>query len=270
MLAFVLGPFGSPRQRSVRAAVVESGAAAGTALAIAAPWLVLVQMSEGLPQYLESRLVRYAQGSPYSNPYGSSLAMNPFRVLTPQTRPEPSPGTVSFEWNGDVDEAQRTRLVAEYGLRLVEGPDARDRWHYEVDDLLHPRLLGLRASIGNTEGFDWSRLAELRWPLPSRDDSIVWLQQLALIVPLLLLIAAGAGVVRAARLGEPPPSDTAHLVCAAALLVIVGWRTFREPAYMTAVAPLTVALGARLLVAGRGFRGLASAARLVTLAFVLG
>jgi hypothetical protein len=52
--------------------------------------------------------------------------------------------------------------------------------------------------------------------------------------------------------------------------MIVGWRTFREPAYMTAVAPLTGALGARLLVAGSGWRGVAATLRMAAICLMLG
>lgn len=250
-LAFVFTRLVARSTRNLRAAVAEGAVSAATALALLAPWILLVHTSEGLPEYLESRLQRYAQGSPYSNPYASLLTMNPIRPLTPAALPAPEPGDVSFEWLDDVDEAERQRIVGAYGLRLVQGPDKNGRWHYAVDNRLDPRLLGLRRSINNTSGLDWSRLSDLRWRLPARDDGVLWLQQTALLVPLLLLMAAGLDVLRSRRLREPLPLDTPHVVLAAALLVVVDWRLFREPGYVTAVAPLTAALSARLLRGAR-------------------
>ncbi|MBI4486818.1 MAG: hypothetical protein HY655_12475 [Acidobacteria bacterium] len=161
-LAFVLS-CAPPRRRSLRAGWVDAGVFVVTALAILVPWVLLVHSSEGMPQYIESRLQRYAQGSPYSNPYLSLLTMNPMWALT-----------------------------------------------------------------------------------PDRNGAVIWLQQMALLVPLLLLVAVALGVLGSRR-NESPPSDTTHITVAAVLLLIVEWRLFREPSYMTAVAPLTVALGTRLL-----------------------
>ncbi|MBI4486020.1 MAG: hypothetical protein HY655_08425 [Acidobacteria bacterium] len=276
--AFVLARVAAPRSRSIRASFVDGGTFAATGLALLAPWLVLVHTSEGLPQYVESRLQRYAQGSPYSNPYASLLTINPLRPLTPDDPPPPDPGLVSFEWLGHIDDAERQRLADASGLRPVAGPDADGRWQYEVDDRNDPRLLQLDASVNNSDGIDWPRLADLRWRLPHRDRSVAWLQQTALLVPLLLLIAAGFDVLRSRRLKQPLPDETHHVVVAAALLAIVDWRLFREPAYMTAVAPLTAALAARLVsttrsghaVGGiRGFRRLWAVVRAAVVAIMV-
>lgn len=246
-LVFVLTRLAAPSSRDAGRVVLEAGAAAAAALVLAAPWLILVQTSEGLPQYVESRLRRYAQGTPYSNPYASLLSMNPIRPLTPEPPPAPEPGTVTFEWLGPLDSAARQRLAGEYGLRLVEGPDGRGRWRYTVDNRLDPRLLGLGPYVNNTAGIDWPRLSEIRWRLPDRDDSVMWLQQMTLLVPLLLLGSVGLALWRSHRRRDRPPPDAVHLTAAAALLVIVDWRLFREPGYMTTVAPLTAALAARLV-----------------------
>ncbi|MBI4486221.1 MAG: hypothetical protein HY655_09445 [Acidobacteria bacterium] len=253
-LAVVLTRVVAPRSRSLRSACVEGGVSAATALALIAPWLVLVHTGEGLPAYVESRLQRYAQGSPYSNPYVSLWTMNPIRPLTAEEAPRPEPGIVSFEWQGHVDEAQRQRIVVAYGLRLVQGPDATGRWQYEVQNVFDPRLRDLQDAINNTSGIDWQRLSELRWRLPARADSAVWLQQTALLVPLLLLAGAGLDVLRSGCLHEPVPADAYRIALAAALLFVVDWRLFREPGYVAAVTPLTAALSTRLL-AGSGWSG---------------
>jgi len=251
-LAFVLVRLAAPSTRDARRFVRESGAAAGAAFVLAAPWLILVQTSEGLAPYVDARLGRYALGTPYSNPFASLLSINPIQALTPQAPPALEPGAVRFEWLGHVDVAARQRLVEELDLRLVEGPDDRGRWQYAVDNRLDPQLLELRAHINNAENIDWSRLSELRWRLPARNDSALWLQQMALLVPLLLLAAAGLRALRAWRHREPIPPHAMHVTVAAALLVVVDWRLFREPGYVTAVAPLTAALGTALLRWPRG------------------
>jgi hypothetical protein len=168
-LGFVLTRVAVPSSRNLRAFVAETGVGALTSLALLAPWLLLVHTSEGLPQYVEARLQRYAVGSPYTNPYGSLLTMNPVRPL-------------------------------------------------------------------------------LAW---SPAEGMLWLQQVSLLVPVLVLLGAVAAAVRGLRHREGIPADAARLAVAAALLAIVDWRTFREPGYAAAVAPLTAALAAPLVMNSR-------------------
>ena len=246
-LAVVLTRLVAPESRRLRAAVVEGGGAAAAALIVLSPWLLLVQLNEGVPAYVEARLQRYAVGSPYSNPYWSLLTMNPVRALTPELPPAPVPVEVSFEWQDRIRPEERDRLAREHGLRLLRGPDADNRWHYEAQDRFSPRLLGLQGSIDNTAGIDWARLSDLRWPLPPRAESVMWLQQMALAVPLLLLGAAGLEALRSRRMHRPVPLDVYRVVLAAVFLAIVDWRLFREPGYVVGVAPLTAALGAWLI-----------------------
>ncbi|OFW51109.1 MAG: hypothetical protein A3G77_15915 [Acidobacteria bacterium RIFCSPLOWO2_12_FULL_68_19] len=247
VLAIVLTRLVAPSSRNLRSWMMEGGAAAATALALLAPWLILVHSSEGLPEYIRSRYERYALGRHYRNPYPSLLTMNPIRTLTPEEPPQPEAGVVSFEWLEHVDEAQRTRIAADYGLRLVNGPDGKGRWEYEAQNRLDPRLLGLQAVINNASGLDWQRLSELRWRLPAPDDSVLWLQQVALLVPVLLLVGAGLEVLRSRRLREPVSPGVYRIVVAATLLGVIDWRLFLDPSYVTVVAPLTAALSTRLL-----------------------
>ena len=103
----------------------------------------------------------------------------------------------------------------------------------------------------------------LEWTLPARPEALMWLQQIALLVPVLLLIGAGLDALRRRRPDERVPLDTYVIVVAAALLAVVDWRLFREPGYVVAVAPITAALGARLLV-GSSRRSRAAADGAVT------
>jgi hypothetical protein len=87
-------------------------------------------------------------------------------------------------------------------------------------------------------------------------DGMLWLQQMALLVPMLSMIGVAFDVLRARRRGQSPPLETYWVVVAAAFLALIDWRQFREPGYVTGVAPLTAALAARLLVAPGGAGGL--------------
>ncbi len=267
-LTFVLARLVAPRSRSLRSACVEAGVSAATALALLTPWLMLVQVSEGLPEYIQTRYERYALGRHYRNPYPSLLNMNPIRALTPEASPGPEPGVVSFEWVV-ADEAERSRMVAEYGLRLANGPDAKGRWSYEVQDRFDPRLLGLQGAVNNASGIDWQRLSELRWRLPSRTESMTWLEQVTLLVPLLLLTGAGLEALRRRRRCEPVPPDVNRIVVAATLLAVADWRLFLDASYVTVVAPLTAALSTRLIAVPTR-RGLWSVLRTGIVVGVLG
>lgn len=268
-LAFVLTRLVAPASRDLRRGLMEGGVSAATALALVAPWLVLVHTSEGLPEYARSRYERYALGRHYRNPYPSLLTINPVRTLTPEPRPQPDPGAVSFEWLASVGEAERSRIVVAYGLRLVGGPDASGRWAYDVKDRLDPRLLGLQGSVNDTSGIDWQRLSSLRWRLPGRVEALNWLEQVVLLVPLLLLAGAGRAVLRNRRMGVPVSGDVYRLTVAAALLVVVEWRLFLDPSYVTIVAPLTAALSTRFLAGAFPPRGIWPAARLAIVACAL-
>jgi hypothetical protein len=163
-LAFFLARVARPATRSLPRGIAESGASAATAIALLLPWIILVQASEGLPEYIQARLERYAVGSPYSNPYASLLAMNPIQTLT----------------------------------------SAASR------------------------------------------DGMLWLQQVGLLVPLLLLMVAAIDASRNRRRGEPVPLETYTITVAAAFVALIGWRQFREPGYVTGVVPLAAALSAYL------------------------
>lgn len=179
-LGFFLTRIVAASSRSLRYGVMEGGVAAATALAVLAPWMLLVQTSEGLPEYWQSRYERYALARHYRNPYPSLLTMNPIRVLD------------------------------------AAGPDL-------------------------------SRPSDSQPRLSPSAEGVLWLQQVALLVPLFALGAAGVDVLRSRRLREPVPAGMYRLVLAAALLAVAQWRLFSDPGYVTVVTPLTGAVGAYVL-----------------------
>lgn len=82
---------------------------------------------------------------------------------------------------------------------------------------------------------------------PTRDQAVMWLQQVALLVPLFLLTSAARGLVRSRRRREPAPAAVYKVVVAAALLGIAESRLFLDPPYVTLFAPLAAGLSTRLL-----------------------
>jgi hypothetical protein len=80
VLAFGLARCAGPSSRQ-RAAMVRDAAAyvAGTGVLLV-PWLLAVQLNEGLPQYVRARADLYRMWSA-DTPYGSLLSMNPVRLL---------------------------------------------------------------------------------------------------------------------------------------------------------------------------------------------
>jgi len=89
--------------------------------------------------------------------------------------------------------------------------------------------------------------------LNSRADAELGLQQVALLVPLLLLGSVALEAVRSWRRGPPLPRDAHAITLAATFLTVADSRLFREPSYMLVVAPITAALASALLVE-RGWR----------------
>ncbi len=85
-------------------------------------------------------------------------------------------------------------------------------------------------------------------PGPSaQDHAREWLAQVSLVVPVALLFSAGIGLARHRRRRVPPPLELRGAVLAAAFLIVVDYRMFREPGYAQVVAPLTAALAATWL-----------------------
>jgi hypothetical protein len=87
-------------------------------------------------------------------------------------------------------------------------------------------------------------------------DGMMWLQQVGLLVPLLVLVVAAVDALRSRRRGELASLETCTVTVAAAFVALIGWRQFREPAYVTGVVPLTAALSAHLLARSVGGRNI--------------
>ena len=75
-LAFAVTRLVRPSSRSVRALLVEGVAYGVTALVSITPWLLLVHLNEGLPEYMRERAALYENWSVKSSPFGSLLALN--------------------------------------------------------------------------------------------------------------------------------------------------------------------------------------------------
>jgi hypothetical protein len=87
--------------------------------------------------------------------------------------------------------------------------------------------------------------------LPSRVTAEHWLVQLTLLLPVFVLLRVADGVVSDRDDKRQPSSDACRTVIAAAMVIVVALRLFREDSYFVAVLPLAAALGAQLL-AGPG------------------
>lgn len=251
VLAFGLARLAVPASRHLRSALEEAAAYTVTAAVLVTPWAIVVQANEGLPEYVRARADLYTDWSASRSPYTVLWSMNPIRELLPEPLPTPKPAIVSFEWNPDVDEAQRRTLERRHGLRLLREGGPKERWQYEVPNAYDTGLLGLNSFIDDTQGFEWDRLQRARVPVPTRANAQIWLEQTALLVPLLLLLAGAIDVYRCWSGGKSIAMDTWQMVLAAAFLAVVNARILREASYVVVVAPLTAALGTRLLVGRR-------------------
>lgn len=102
---------------------------------------------------------------------------------------------------------------------------------------------------------DWSAkdspfrsLVRLTWPSSVREDSLRWLEQVTVLVPVLLMLSAGLDVLGSRRRGQPIAIDAGRKALAAVFLALADQQLFRQPSYFVTVAPLTAALGATFLV----------------------
>ena len=253
LVVFGLTRIAVPASRKLRPMAVESAAYTIAAASILIPWLAIVQLSEGVPEYVQSRAYPYEVWSVSGSPYSSLLTMNPIRTLIGDRSVPPRPAAVSFTWNAHIDSTQRAELERQYELRpLYEGPDDAGRWHYEVPNVYDAGLWDLRGHLENadsSEGLDWEQLERLRspWLVPTRDAAELWLFQVVLLVPILLVMSAGVDAMRAWHERKPIPLDCLRMTAAAVFLFVIERFVFRETSYVMAVAPLTAGLSARLL-----------------------
>ena len=87
LVALALVRLAMPASRSLRLLAKEGAAYTAVAVAILAPWLVLVHVNEGFGAYVRSRTDLYREWSPSDSPYRSLVTMNPVRALTPEALP---------------------------------------------------------------------------------------------------------------------------------------------------------------------------------------
>jgi hypothetical protein len=154
-----------------------------------------------LPEYVRARADLYRSWSTDS-PYRSLLSVNADRLLR-KSRPAPRAGVVSFVWDDGTTEARRVEFEQRLGLRGGEGPDDKGRWRYEASNVFG--LYGLRTDVHDSEGIDWAGLAELNSWLPPLEPARVWLAQITLFVPFLLLGSACVDLTRSWRRGTSAP-----------------------------------------------------------------
>jgi hypothetical protein len=269
VLAFCLARLAVPASRTLRSALAESATYGVTVAVFLVPWAIVVQQNEGLIEYVRLRGDLYEAWSAGRSPYRTLLRRNPVALLLPGELPAPKPGIVKFQWTDSVEEEQRQDLERQYGLRVLQGPDSDRRWQYEVPNAYDVRLLELNSFIDNTEGFDWERLQRASSFLPTRENAQALLELTALLVPLLLFVTAGAACIGSWYRREPIPLDTYHVVLAAIFLAVLDSRLFREASYVVVVAPLTAALGSRLLVGNMRMNVWGVARRAVALGMLL-
>jgi hypothetical protein len=253
VVAFALARVAVPASRRLRLIVNDAAAYAAAVAVVVTPWAIVVHVSEGLVEYTQMRAALYQR--PGANLVHVSLfKLNPLRQLTPDPPPTPKPAVVAFFWDDSADERLQHELERELRLRRLDERDARGRWQYEVPNVYDAGLFRLDPYITDATGFQWDRLEEVRSRLPARDNVALWLQQMALLIPLVLLAAAASEIWRNRYRSDAVTSDAWRMALAGTFLVVVDLALFREPSYMVTVAPLTAALSARFLAAPRSLR----------------
>ena len=240
--AFVLGRVTNSGRRVPTEIWQELLAYATVVTILLAPWLLAVQATEGLAAYARSRAQLF-QGQPGSA-YGALLHLNPIRTFSPPELPPPTVAAVVVSWDDTVDDARRRELERDYALRFV-ARDGRGRWHYQIANVFDVRLLELEPYVNDTEGLPWDLLRDAQHRLPVRENVIVWVQQMALLVPIALVVCGTISLWR-----NPTDSSGArHLLLGGGLLFVVDIALLRQASYVVIVAPITAALSAHFLVA---------------------
>lgn len=90
-------------------------------------------------------------------------------------------------------------------------------------------------------------LRTIRLPLTaSTNDAVLWVQQMALLVPIALMLTALRDLWRG-RGSDNARADACRLLLAGTFLAIVDVALLRQPSYVVVAAPVTSALSARLL-----------------------
>ena len=208
------------------------------------PWAIVVQLNEGLIDYVHTRLDMYEK-TENAVVYVSLLALNPIRAASPRPTPPARPAMVSFFWADGVDEAMRHGLERRFGLRASGKKDAEGRPQYEVANVYDTGLFELDPYINDGAGFQWNRLKEMRWHLPARENVVQWVEQMILLIPVLLLVSGAVSLWR--HRSDADRLDGRRVLLAGLFLVVVDSCLLRQPTYLVIVAPLTLAMSGMFL-----------------------
>jgi hypothetical protein len=99
-------------------------------------------------------------------------------------------------------------------------------------------------------------------PPPSDNEAIVWVQQMALLVPVALVVMGFRRLWRTRQRPDIDRHEACRMLLAGGFLAVIDTALLRQPSYVVVVAPVTAALSARFLVS----RSFAARACVVTLA----
>jgi hypothetical protein len=100
VVAFALARVAVPASRALPSLIREAGVYIAVAALVVAPWAIVVQMNEGLVDYVRTRGEWYRMWSPTRSPYLSLRDFNPVRVLASN-----DPASAD---SGENNEARRT------------------------------------------------------------------------------------------------------------------------------------------------------------------
>ena len=130
VLAALLAPVAAPTLWTLRAGLRHTAVFVVTALVILAPWIILVERTEGLSEYLVSRASLSAEASPNGSPFRMLRSMNPIRAV----EPDPTQPQIIGPWRWPADSAAfmwlvHTTLLVPVLLLLSSGVQVvRSRW----------------------------------------------------------------------------------------------------------------------------------------------
>jgi hypothetical protein len=243
VLASTLARVINPAARSIRSIVLEAAVAGAVATLVVSPWALVVERNEGFVEYTKARATKYEQTH---GVFRALLQLNPIRELGPAPAPAPQPGVVGFFWQPQVDETRQHQIEQRLGMRLLDERDRRGRLQYAVPNVFDPRLLELDPYINDGDKFQWERMQEQLQPFPARETVALWLEQMALLVPIGLGASAAWQMGRSLRRSEKVPIAAWRMLFSGVVLAAIDATLLREPSYVALVAPLAAALSAPL------------------------
>ena len=99
-----------------------------------------------------------------------------------------------------------------------------------------------------TPGIAYASLLHINPIRTFKGDAIVWVQQMALLVPIALCLTGLRHIWRAEHPTNPGWHEGCRLLFAGGFLAVIDVALLRQPSYVVVIAPVTAALSARLLV----------------------